>query len=118
MERAVVNTFSVWAPKAETVQLMLGDERRPMVSGPGGWWVLTVHEAGPGTDYAFAINGGPPLPDPRSPFQPEGPHGRSRVVDHAAFPWTDQAWTGPVPLSAGVVYEMHVGTFTPEGTFE
>ena len=59
-----MNTFSVWAPKAETVQLMLGDERRPMVPGPGGWWVLTVHEAGPGTDYAFAINGGPPLPDP------------------------------------------------------
>ncbi len=113
-----MNTFSVWAPKAETVQLMLGDERRPMVPGPGGWWVLTVDEAGPGTDYAFAVNGGPPLPDPRSPFQPEGPHGRSRVVDHSAFSWTDQAWTGPVPLSAGVVYELHVGTLTPEGTFE
>jgi maltooligosyltrehalose trehalohydrolase len=118
MERKALNTFSVWAPKAETVQLMLGDERRPMVPGPGGWWVLTVHEAGPGTDYAFAVNGGPPLPDPRSPFQPDGPHGRSRVVDHSAFDWTDQAWTGPVPLSAGVVYELHVGTFTPEGTFE
>ena len=113
-----MNTFSVWAPKAETVQVMLGDERRPMVPAPGGWWVLAVHDAGPGTDYAFAINGGPPLPDPRSPFQPEGPHGRSRVVDHSAFPWTDQAWTGPVPLGAGVVYELHVGTFTPEGTFE
>jgi maltooligosyltrehalose trehalohydrolase len=113
-----MNTFSVWAPKAETVQLMLGDELRPMVPGPGGWWVITVHEAGPGTDYAFAVNGGPPLPDPRSPFQPDGPHGRSRVVDHSAFVWTDQAWTGPVPLSAGVVYELHVGTFTPEGTFE
>ena len=113
-----MNTFSVWAPKAETVQLMLGDERRPMAPGPGGWWVLTDHEAGPGTDYAFAVNGGPPLPDPRSPSQPDGPHGRSRVVDHSAFPWTDQAWTGPVPLSAGVAYELHIGTFTPEGTFE
>jgi maltooligosyltrehalose trehalohydrolase len=113
-----MNTFSVWAPKAETVQVMLGDERRPMVPGPGGWWVLSVHEAGPGTDYAFALNGGPPRPDPRSPHQPEGPHGRSRVVDHSAFPWTDQAWTGPVPLPAGAVYELHVGTFTPEGTFD
>ncbi len=113
-----MNTFSVWAPKAASVHLVLGDERRPMVSAPGGWWVLSVHEAGPGTDYAFAVDGGPPRPDPRSPFQPDGPHGRSRVVDHSAFPWTDQAWTGPVPFSAGVVYELHVGTFTPEGTFE
>ncbi|MGH8991479.1 MAG: malto-oligosyltrehalose trehalohydrolase [Acidimicrobiia bacterium] len=113
-----MTTFSVWAPEAQTVQLMLGDERRPMVPGAGGWWVLSVPEAGPGTDYAFAIGGGPPLPDPRSPFQPDGPHGRSRVVDHSAFPWTDQAWTGPVPLSAGVIYELHVGTFTGAGTFE
>jgi maltooligosyltrehalose trehalohydrolase len=113
-----MNTFSVWAPAAETVQLMLGDERRPMVPGPGGWWVLAADDAGPGTDYAFAISGGPPLPDPRSPCQPDGPHGRSRVVDHAAFAWTDQAWTGPVPLAAAVFYELHVGTFTPEGTFE
>ncbi len=113
-----MSTFSVWAPAAETVQLMVGDERRPMVRGPGGWWVLTAHDAGPGTDYAFAINGGPPLPDPRSACQPDGPHGRSRVVDHSAFPWTDRAWTGPVPLSAAVFYELHVGTFTPEGTFD
>ena len=112
-----MNTFSVWAPEAQSMQLMLGDERRPMVPGDRGWWVLAVHEAGAGTDYAFAINGGPPLPDPRSPFQPDGPHGRSRVVDHSAFPWTDQAWTGPVPLPAGVIYELHVGTFSPEGTF-
>ncbi|MGH9039716.1 MAG: alpha-amylase family glycosyl hydrolase, partial [Acidimicrobiia bacterium] len=113
-----MNTFSVWAPAAETVQVMLGEARRPMERGPQGWWTLTVAEAGPGTDYFFAINGGAARPDPRSPFQPEGPHGPSRVVDHSAFEWTDQAWTGPVPLSAGVVYELHIGTFTPQGTFE
>jgi maltooligosyltrehalose trehalohydrolase len=73
--------------------------------------------AGPGTGYAFVIDGGEPLPDPRSLWQSHGVHGPSRVLDHAAFPWTDKRWQ-PGPLASAVLYELHVGTFTPAGTFE
>src|SRR5207249_5752070 len=68
------------------------------------------------TDYRFVVDGDA-LPDPRSPFQPDGVHGTSRVIEPAAFPWTDDGWRG-VHLPSAVVYELHVGTFTPEGTFE
>jgi maltooligosyltrehalose trehalohydrolase len=111
-------SFSVWAPNAEQVELVLGEDRMAMAQGPGGWWTAGVEGAGPGTDYAFSLDGGPALPDPRSPFQPHGVHGPSRTVDHSAFPWTDQGWRGGPPLSAALVYELHVGTFTPQGTFE
>ncbi|MEW6155187.1 MAG: malto-oligosyltrehalose trehalohydrolase [Actinomycetota bacterium] len=113
--------FSVWAPKAaERVELVLTEDGRhvPMTLGPGGWWRVDVPEAGPGTDYQYSIDGGPPLPDPRSAFQPGGVHGPSRVVDHGAYEWTDGHWRGAAPLSGALVYEAHVGTFTPEGTFE
>ena len=83
-----------------------------------GWWAVNVPEAGPGTDYLFSIDGGPGFPDPRSEFQPEGVHGPSRIVDHDAFAWTDHLWRGAAPLSGALIYEAHVGTFTPEGTFE
>jgi maltooligosyltrehalose trehalohydrolase len=83
----------------------------------GGWW-----DAGrstfPGTDYGFSIdNAIEVLPDPRSCWQPYGVHGLSRSVDHSEFEWTDQDWAPP-PLSSAVIYELHVGTFTPAGTFE
>jgi maltooligosyltrehalose trehalohydrolase len=81
-----------------------------------GWWSAQVPEAGPGTDYQFVLGGGPPLADPRSPWQPQGVTGPSRVVDHAAFSWTDAGFRAP-PLGSALVYELHVGTFTPEGTF-
>jgi maltooligosyltrehalose trehalohydrolase len=104
----------VWAPKATTVEVNLGGRRRPMGREDGGWWQAEVAEAG--TDYAFVLDGSAPLPDPRSPWQPAGIHGASRTVDHAAFAWTDQAWRPP-PLSSAIIYELHIGTFTPEGTF-
>jgi len=114
-----VSAFSVWAPAARRVELVLtAGEGVPMAEGTGGWWSVDVPEAGPGADYAFSVDGGPPLPDPRSPSQPQGVHGPSRVVDHGAFAWTDTGWRGGAPLSAAVFYELHVGTFTPEGTFE
>ncbi|HVW34756.1 MAG TPA: malto-oligosyltrehalose trehalohydrolase [Acidimicrobiia bacterium] len=116
-----MTSFSVWAPKAaEGVDVVLpGAGRRVgMTLGPGGWWRVDVADAGPGTDYQFSLDGGPAFPDPRSPFQPEGPHGPSRVVDHAAFGWTDELWRGAAPLSGALVYEAHIGTFTPEGTFD
>ena len=81
----------------------------------GGLWKSLQSE--PGTDYAFVLDGGKPLPDPRSPWQPHGIHGPSRTVDHGAFPWTDRRWQ-PGPLSAAVFYELHIGTFTPDGTFK
>jgi maltooligosyltrehalose trehalohydrolase len=76
-----------------------------------------VDAAGPGTDYGFVLNGdGTVLPDPRSLWQPHGVHGPSRVLDHATFAWTDEAWRAP-ELKEAVIYELHVGTFTEEGTF-
>jgi maltooligosyltrehalose trehalohydrolase len=118
-----MTTFSVWAPNAtDRVDLVLPAERRRIDMAPDGrrpgWWAVDVPDAGPGTDYRFSLDGGPALPDPRSPFQPEGVHGPSRVVDHGAFPWTDGLWRGAAPLSGALIYEAHVGTFTPEGTFE
>jgi len=106
---------SVWAPAAETVELVLGDGRHAMRAGGDGWWAA-AEPLRPGTDYAFAIDGGDPLPDPRSPWQPAGVHGRSRTVDHEAFAWTDAGWSAQ-PLVDAVIYELHVGTFTAAGTF-
>ncbi|HET6482399.1 MAG TPA: malto-oligosyltrehalose trehalohydrolase [Actinoplanes sp.] len=109
--------FEVWAPE-QTVQLSLAGEVHAMTRGEDGWWRLDVPAAGPGTDYAYALPEAPrPVPDPRAPWLPQGVHGPSRVYDQAAFPWTDQAWTGR-QLPGSVLYEMHVGTFTPEGTFD
>ena len=89
-----------------------------MAPASSGWWSATVEEAGPGTDYAFLMDDDPtPYPDPRSAWQPNGVHGPSRVVDHAAFEWNDAAWQAP-PLSGAVIYELHIGTFTQEGTFD
>lgn len=114
-----MTTFRVWAPAAAKVEVELGGSRRvPMKRAGGGWWAAAIRDAGPGTDYGFVLDGeGRALPDPRSPWQPDGVHGLSRLVDHEAFPWTDLGWQPP-PLSSAVIYELHVGTFTPEGTFE
>ncbi|BCJ55571.1 malto-oligosyltrehalose trehalohydrolase [Actinoplanes sp. NBRC 14428] len=109
--------FEVWVPE-KTVKLRLDGGDRDMERGDDGWWRLDVPEAGPGTDYAYVLpDGDSPLPDPRSRWQPEGVHGPSRVYDHAEFSWTDGAWTGR-QLPGAVLYELHVGTFTPEGTFD
>lgn len=107
--------LAVWAPRAERVELVAGGRRTPLRRDTDGW------ARGPrppaGTDYQLSLDGGAPLPDPRSAFQPAGPHGPSRVVDHDAFAWTDAGWAG-VALPDLLVYELHVGTFTPEGTFD
>ncbi len=88
-----------------------------MNSEQNGYWRCDCSGAGHGTDYAFVLDGGDPLPDPRSPWQPYGVHGRSRVLDHSRFQWSDAGWRPPV-LSSAVIYELHIGTFTPEGTFD
>ncbi|GIJ39602.1 malto-oligosyltrehalose trehalohydrolase [Micromonospora andamanensis] len=109
--------FTVWAPEAKRVRLHLpGAADHEMRAGRDGWWRVEVPE--PGTDYAFLLDDDDqPLPDPRSAWQPSGVHGPSRVYDHAAFRWTDGSWTGR-QLPGSILYELHVGTFTPEGTFD
>jgi maltooligosyltrehalose trehalohydrolase len=89
-----------------------------MTSQPHGWWQAEVPGAHHGTDYGFVLDDDPkPYPDPRSAWQPNGVHGLSRVLDQSRYQWTDAAWK-PGPLSNAVIYELHIGTFTPEGTFE
>ncbi|GIG29978.1 malto-oligosyltrehalose trehalohydrolase [Cellulomonas marina] len=109
----------VWAPAAQRVDLVLpagpGHPAGPMHARDGGWWEAD----GPlphGTDYAFSLDGGDPRPDPRSAWQPEGVHGPSRVFDPSRHVWDDGAWLGR-DVRGRVVYELHVGTFTPQGTF-
>ncbi|MDG4826525.1 malto-oligosyltrehalose trehalohydrolase [Asanoa sp. WMMD1127] len=116
-----MTVFSVWAPDVSRVRLRLsaGDDldlsRDP---ARAGWWTLDVPSAGPGTDYAFVLDDNEQaLPDPRSAWQPAGVHGFSRVYDQSAYAWSDGGWTGR-QLPGSVLYELHVGTFTPEGTFD
>jgi maltooligosyltrehalose trehalohydrolase len=120
-----VTTFRVWAPEAKAVSVVVArpdDDPEPravdLSPADGGWWRVDVPEAGAGTDYAFHLDGAADeLPDPRSAWQPHGVHGRSRLVDHGQFGWTDAGWRG-LPLAGSVLYELHVGTFTREGTFD
>jgi maltooligosyltrehalose trehalohydrolase len=109
----------VWAPTATTVELDLpgaesSGRRVAMRRDKVGWWTADV--AIPhGTDYAFAVDGRDPVPDPRSAWQPAGVHRPSRVFDTGRFDWTDDDWAG-IDVRGAVLYELHVGTFTPEGT--
>ena len=112
-----MTVFAVWAPE-KTVRLRVDGSDLDMERGADGWWRRDVPTAGPGTDYAFLLpDSGTPLPDPRSAWQPSGVHGPSRVYDHGAFRWSDGAWTGR-QLPGSVLYELHVGTFTEQGTFD
>ena len=118
----MTHRFEVWAPAAGGVEVVFDDGRRvPLAPDDGGdparrGCFAATAEAGRGTRYAFSLDGGPPRPDPRSPFQPDGPDGFSCVVDHGAFDWGDGG--GGVHLPSAVIYELHVGTFSPEGTFD
>ena len=111
-----MTTFRVWAPSAHSVDLTLDHSAHPMHNAGDGWWAIE-QSVPSGASYRFSIDGGEPLPDPRSPWQPQGVHGPSHLLDHATFSWTDTAWQPP-PLASAVIYELHVGTFSPEGTFE
>ena len=113
----MMTTFEVWAPNHDRVRLRtLGNDHEMSPIGDGQWRV-TLPGAGPGTDYGFLLGDDEtPVPDPRSRWQPDGVHGLSRLYDTQAYEWGDAAWTGR-QLAGSVVYELHVGTFTPEGTF-
>jgi len=108
---------TVWAPRAERAELVLEDgERLAMEPAGDGCFQLESVRLVPGRRYRVSLDGGPPLPDPRSSFQPDGVEGTSELVDEE-FAWTDAGWSAP-PLRDAIVYELHVGTFSPEGTFE
>ncbi|MEU0792693.1 malto-oligosyltrehalose trehalohydrolase [Amycolatopsis sp. NPDC005961] len=106
--------FSVWAPSARRVRVTVDAGVHEMTAGDGGWW----HAEADGINYAFVLDDSDDrLPDPRSRWQPHGVHRESRVYDHGEFEWTDDAWHGR-QLPGGVVYELHIGTFTEGGTFD
>jgi len=111
-----VTAIRVWAPNVSRLRLQAAGRTADLDAAEDGWW--TGPELEPGTDYAFVLDDDPtPLPDPASRWQPEGVHGPSRVYDQHAFEWHDAEWTGR-DLTAAVIYELHVGTFTPGATFD
>ncbi len=107
----------VWAPRVPAAEVVFDDGSSvPLAADSAGYFAATV-DATPGTRYRFRLGDSPQLlPDPASRFQPDGPHGPSQVVDPRAFAWSDASWSG-ARLEGQVVYEMHVGTFTAEGTW-
>jgi maltooligosyltrehalose trehalohydrolase len=109
-------TFCVWAPLKKTVDVLVEGRAYSMTCDERGYWKTTMDDIPTGTHYKFRLDNKDVLPDPASNLQPEGVHGHSAVVDHT-FPWTDAAWSG-LELKDMIIYELHVGTFTQEGTFE
>jgi maltooligosyltrehalose trehalohydrolase len=113
--------FDVWAPNASTLQLVVAGDTVAMQPTDGGWWTPdgALPDAARGeVDYGYLIDDDPdPRPDPRSRRQPDGVHGLSRTFDPQAHVWGDEAWTGRI-LAGSIVYELHLGTFTPEGTLD
>jgi maltooligosyltrehalose trehalohydrolase len=111
--------LAVWAPKPERLRVQLGEQTLPMTRGEDGWWSPDPGLVVPAdARYGYLLDDETtPRPDPRSRRQPDGVHGLSQQFDPTAFGWTDQAWTGR-PLAGGVVYELHIGTFTPDGTLD
>ena len=107
---------AVWAPEATEVAAEVDGARWPMRPRGDGWWEVALDLAA-GARYGFSIDGRPVRPDPRSPAQPDGVHGLSMAVDHASFEWSDVGWPG-ITLPDAVLYELHIGTFTPGGTFD
>jgi maltooligosyltrehalose trehalohydrolase len=111
--------FEVWAPRAKKMAVRVNSATLAM-NGPDeqGWWHLDVAEAVSGSDYGYLIDDDDkPYPDPRSFSQPNGVHGLSRVYDHNDYHWNDPLFNAP-PLASGVIYELHIGTFTQQGTLD
>jgi maltooligosyltrehalose trehalohydrolase len=111
-----MQTFRVWAPLPQKVELQLNGKSFPMTRAENGWWTVEIGSAKAGGDYGFILDGAGPFPDPRSASQPNGVHKLSRLVDQNSFQWTDKKFQAP-PLSSALIYELHVGTFTSQGTF-
>jgi malto-oligosyltrehalose trehalohydrolase len=116
MPRGVL--FRLWAPLSAAVAVKVAELEPviPMTRLPRGWYEVEVPEAEPGMRYCFVLEDGSEVPDPASRFQPEDVDGPSEIIDPLAFPWTDIGWRGR-PWEETILYELHVGTFTREGTF-
>jgi maltooligosyltrehalose trehalohydrolase len=112
--------FRLWAPAARTVSLVLllndGERITPMKRLDDGWFERTDDDAQAGARYLYEIDGDIRVADPASRFQPDGPEMPSQVIDASTFDWPERAFV-PVPYHEAIVYELHVGTFTPEGTY-
>ncbi|WP_096305208.1 malto-oligosyltrehalose trehalohydrolase [Jatrophihabitans sp. GAS493] len=114
----------LWAPQAERVRLRTASGEAELISRDGQWWELPADtereqlKLAAGTDYVFLLDDSDDeLPDPRSRWQPAGVHGPSRSYDDESFVWSDSEWTGRV-LPGAILYELHIGTFTPGATFD
>lgn len=112
-----MHAFRAWAPTRSRVDVIADGRKLAMTPAGGGWWEVSDGDAHAGTRYGFSLDGGETRPDPRSESQPDGVFDLSEVVDHNLYAWSDDGWTG-VTLAGTVLYELHVGTFTPEGTFD
>lgn len=109
--------FRIWAPERETVDVIFDNHRHaPLQKDEGGYFTGIVTSACAGERYLYRLNGEETLADPASRFQPEGVDGPSEIIDTGSFTWTDSNWRG-ASLAGQVIYEMHIGTFTCEGTF-
>ncbi len=113
--------FRLWAPKATSVEVILEQQPTnivyPLEREEAGYWSGPIAEAKPGMVYRYRLNGEGVFPDPCARFQPEGPHGPSLIVDPTSYRWRDQGWRG-IQMHGQVIYEMHMGAFTKEGTFD
>ncbi|ACK72983.1 malto-oligosyltrehalose trehalohydrolase [Gloeothece citriformis PCC 7424] len=112
--------FRVWSPllKEVAVEIVSPNKRLlPMTKDDKGYWTVKAKDIPPDTLYWYQLEGEKTRPDPASNFQPKGVHEPSQVIDHSAYLWEDEDWTG-IPFQEWIIYELHVGTFTPEGTFE
>ena len=106
----------VWSPEASQVDLCFKDQKLPLSKSLRGYWKGQTGQLVPGDLYTFQINGEKEFPDPASLSQPEGVHGSSGAVDLTVFQWTDEGWEN-LPLNEYIFYELHTGSFTPDGTF-
>ncbi|MFB2881458.1 malto-oligosyltrehalose trehalohydrolase [Floridanema aerugineum] len=112
--------FTVWAPLLKEVAVKIvspNEQLLPMQQLEYGFWQATAEDIEAGSRYVYQLEGNREFPDPASYLQPEGVHKASEVFDHSTFSWTDRDWTG-IRLEDYIIYELHIGTFTPEGTFE
>lgn len=110
----MINSWRVWAPEAAEVEVIANGVALRLERQDRGWW-SSPERPPEGTEYLFSVDGGPARPDPRSAWQSQGVNGPSTLVDHRSFSWSDQQWVG-FELSTSVLYELHLGTFSSEGT--
>ena len=111
--------FRLWAPKTARVEVVLNERKFISTLEPeaNGYWSGIVTAASEGMTYQYRLDGTQQCPDPCSRFQPNGPHGPSQIVDPSTYQWHDENWKG-IRMHGQVIYELHIGTFTREGTFD